>query len=65
MEKEHGKSVSHVQTLTKTVPPVPFAGFPAKLVARMVVVVLKTGLENEMEGKKGEERRSWRVPGTG
>ena len=36
---------------TNTVPPVPFAGFPAKLVAVMVVVVFKMGLKNEMEGK--------------
>ena len=52
-------------TLTKTVPPVPFAGFPWKLFALIVVVELNKGLTNEISGKKGEERRYWRVAGTG
>jgi hypothetical protein len=38
---------------------------PAKLVTRMVVVVLKSGFVKEMEGKNGEERSIWRVAGSG
>ena len=56
---------SIVTFCTNTVPPVPSEGLPAKLVAVMVGVVLKIGVKKEMEGKKGEERRYWRVAGTG
>jgi len=51
--------------LTNTFPPVPSGGLPAKFVARIVVVVLRTGFVKEMEGKNGEERRNWRVAGSG
>ncbi len=44
--------------MTKTVPPVPFAGFPLKLVDLIVVVLLNIGLKNEIEGKYGDEMRN-------
>ena len=43
----------------------PSAGLPVKLCAMIVVVVSRTGLVKETEGKKGEESNSWRVDGTG
>ena len=52
-------------TCTKTVPPVPLEGFPAKLRATIVVVELKAGLKNEICGKNGDESRYCFVAGTG
>ena len=36
----------------------PFGGLTVKLFALKVVVVLKTGFVNEIEGKKGEDSRN-------
>ena len=36
-----------------------------KFLDLIVVVVLKSGLWNEMDGKNGDPKRYWRVAGTG
>jgi hypothetical protein len=41
------------------------SGFPAKFFDRIVVVVLNTGLLKDIWAKDGDERRNWRVAGTG
>lgn len=58
------RSAETALTSTKT-SPVPFVGFPWKPFAMIVVVELKSGLYNENRGKNGDERRNWRVAGTG
>jgi hypothetical protein len=52
-------------TFTKTLPPVPSGGLPAKPFEMIVVVVFKTGLKNDTCGKYGDERRIWFVAGSG
>lgn len=52
-------------TSTKTWPPVPLLGFPWNPLALIVVVELKSGLKNDISGKKGEDSRYCCVAGTG